>query len=196
MKFAILIACTVASLAAQEEPEVRFGTTVVIPTGLQGQIYHIKKFSKQLPDFEKKKSVGTIYASSLNMPTQDFRIGFPGVSKRNEWFAIDYKGKFWIERPGSYKFALTSDDGSKLYIDDQLVVDNDGVHATLTRDGRIDLKLGLHYIRVSYFQGPGFQIALVLEVEAPFMPRRVFNTDDYKPPSTLETLPAVIPHAM
>lgn len=36
------------------------------------------------------------------------------------------EGKFWIEKAGTYRFALTSDDGSLLYIDDMLPISNDG----------------------------------------------------------------------
>jgi hypothetical protein len=197
MKLALLLLCSIGLSIAQEETEFRFGTTVVIPTGLQGKVYHISEFAKKLPNnLEKKKPAGTIYTTSLNIPTQDFRAGFPGVTKKTEWFAIDYNGKFWIQNPGRYKFVLTSDDGSKLYIDDQVVIDNDGLHSTLTKDGSVELAAGVHKIRVSYFQGPGFAIALILEIEAPLMPRRVFNTDDYKPPSTVESLPSTIPHGM
>jgi PA14 domain len=197
MKLALVLFCSVGLAIAQDEGEFRFGTTVVIPTGLQGNVYHISEFAKKLPsNLGKKKPVGTIYTTSLNIPTQDFRAGFPGVTKKTEWFAIDYTGKFWIQTPGKYKFVLTSDDGSKLYIDDQVVIDNDGLHSTLAKDASIELTQGIHKIRVSYFQGPGFQIALVLEVESPFLPRRVFSTDDYKPPSTVESLPSAIPHGL
>src|SRR6185369_16115150 len=101
------------------------GTTVVIPSGLRGNIYRIRRNSARLPDFRRLKPVGAIYTDSLNVPPQDFRQGFPGVTKRFEWFAIDYTGRFWIEHPGRYRFLLMSDDGSKLYIDDAVVVDND-----------------------------------------------------------------------
>jgi hypothetical protein len=101
----------------------KFGTTVVIPGGLRGLIYHIPKDTARLPDFEKLKPVGSIYTSSLNIPPQDFRDGFPGVTKRFEWFAIDYTGRFWIDKPGLYTFVLTSDDGARLYIDGQLIID-------------------------------------------------------------------------
>ena len=121
--------------AAAEPSQVKFGVTVVIPSGLKGQIYKIKKDSDRLPNFRKLKPIGAIYTSFLNVPNQDFREGFPGVSKRYEWFAIDYTGKFWIEKPGRYRFLLTSDDGSKLYVDDKVVVDNDGVHPSLDRAG-------------------------------------------------------------
>ncbi|MGA2878444.1 MAG: PA14 domain-containing protein [Bryobacteraceae bacterium] len=169
--------------AAQEEPTVIFGTTVVIPSGLRGLVYHIHHNTSQLPDFEKLKPAGpAIYTSSLNLPPQDFRQGFPGVTKRNEWFAIDYNGKFWIADPGMYAFALLSDDGAKLYIDDQVIIDNDGVHAPLEKTGAVDLAGGLHRIRVSYFQGPKYQIALVLKVAGPGQEPRVFSTDEFKPP--------------
>jgi hypothetical protein len=176
-----------AAAAQQSEPPVKFGVTVVLPTGLKGQIYKIKKNSESLPDFEKLKPIGAIYTASLNVPVQDFRDGFPGVSKRFEWFAIDYTGKFWIEKPGRYRFLLMSDDGSKLYIDDALVVDNDGIHAPAQRGGRATLTRGIHRMRVSYFQGPRMQVALVLQIGCPGEAYRVFSTDEFKPPPDFET---------
>jgi hypothetical protein len=177
-----VILCT-ASQAAQDEPTAVFGTTVVIPSGLHGLVYHIHHNTAQLPDFGKLKPAGAaIYTSSLNLPPQDFKQGFPGVTKRTEWFAIDYSGKFWIADPGMYTFALLSDDGSNLYIDDQLVIDNDGVHAPLEKTGGVELSGGLHRIRVSYFQGPKWQVALVLRVAGPGQQLRVFTTDEFKPP--------------
>jgi hypothetical protein len=169
---------------AQDSPT--FGTTVVIPSGLRGQIYNIKHRSKQLPKFEKLKPVGTIYTTALNVPTRDFSQGFPGVTKRFEWFAIDYDGKFWIEKPGDYKFSLLSDDGAKLYIDEDVVIDNDGIHSPATVEGSVTLSGGIHHIRVSYFQGPRFQVALVLSVAGPGEAPRVFSTDEFKPPPNPE----------
>jgi hypothetical protein len=179
----MLATCVVAPLTAQEEPPVVFGTTVVIPSGLRGLVYYIKHNRTELPDFEKLKPAGpAIYTSSLNVPAQDFRQGFPGVTKRIEWFAIDYNGRFWISKPGSYRFNMLSDDGAKLYIDDQVIIDNDGVHPPLWKDGSIELAGGLHRIRVSYFQGPKWAIALVLKVSGPGEQLRVFSTDEFKPP--------------
>jgi hypothetical protein len=169
--------------AAQEESTPVFGTTVVIPSGLRGLVYNIRRNSTELPNFEKKKPAGPpIYTSSLNLPPQDFRLGFPGVTKRIEWFAIDYAGKFWINDPGIYTFSLLSDDGSKLYIDDEVVIDNDGVHRPEEKTGDVALAGGIHRIRVSYFQGPKFYVALVLKIAGPGQKLRVFSTDEFKPP--------------
>jgi hypothetical protein len=168
-------------------PGTTFGTTVVVPGGLRGAVYHISRFSKQLPDFRKKKPVGEIYTTSLNVPARDFLEGFPGLTKRFEWFAIDYTGRFWIQQPGLYRFELTSDDGSKLYIDDKLAADNDGVHPPETQEAELTLEGGVHTIRVSYFQGPRFQVALVLRVARAGEDFRVFSTDEFKPPADPST---------
>lgn len=166
---------------AQESPAT-FGTTVVIPSGLRGSIYYIPHNTVAIPKFAKLKPAGTIYTPSLNVPPQDFKEGFPGVSKRFEWFAIDYTGRFWIDNPGTYNFSLLSDDGAWLYIDGQLTVDNGGQHAPIEKSGTIYLRGGIHDIRVAYFQGPKFQVALVLRVAGPGERLRIFSTDEFKPP--------------
>ena len=122
---------------------------------------------------------------STSLP-QDFRDGFPGITKRFEWFAIDYTGRFWIENPGDYAFLLTSDDGATLSIDDALVIDNDGQHPPQDANGKITLTRGVHRIRVAYFQGPRFEVALVLKVAPPGEPLRIFSTDEFKPPPDFE----------
>src|SRR5271165_3780866 len=183
MRTACLIALLTAATAwAQQESTPVFGTTVVISSGLRGTVYYIHRGSMLLPDFHKLKPKGVIYTTSLEIPPQDFRAGFPGVTKRFEWFAIDYTGRFWIEQPGEYNFALTSDDGAKLYIDERLVVDNDGEHPPREETGRIELGRGVHQVRVSYFQGRRYEVALVLKVAPPGQPFRIFNTDELKPP--------------
>jgi PA14 domain len=178
-------ACLLATAWGQETA-VRFGTTVVIPAGLRGQIYHIKRDSPRLPNLRKLKPVGTIYTTSLNVPPQMFDEGFPGVSKRYEWFAIDYTGRFWVRSPGFYRFVLTSDDGSKLFIDDKLIIDNDGQHPPLDRYGEVELAEGIHRIEVEYFQGPRFHVALVLRVAPPGENLRIFHVDEFKPPPDVE----------
>src|ERR1700678_491277 len=103
----ILIAtfvCFATAARAQDEPVPTFGTTVVDSAGLRGTIYYLHSYNKTMSvdSLQHMKPRGTIYTRSLNVPPRDFREGFPGVTKRFEWFAIDYTGKFWIERPGDY----------------------------------------------------------------------------------------------
>jgi hypothetical protein len=169
-----------------EDQVAHFGTTVVISSGLRGEIYFIPPQTPRLPKFEKLTPVGTIYTSELNVPRHDFTMGFPGVTGRFEWFAIDYTGKFWVEKPGKYLWALLSDDGSKLYIDGRTIIDNDGVHGPKGIAGKARLKRGEHSIRVSYFQGPRTQVALILAVIPPGDDDfSLFSTEDYLSPQAL-----------
>jgi hypothetical protein len=177
------LACWGQSPASGELPVARFGTTVVSSTGFHGQIYYLAPGTAKLPKFEKMRPVGSIYTTALNVPPTEFTQGFPGVTNRFEWFAIDYAGRFWIEKPGKYQFKLMSDDGSKLYVDDHQVINNDGTHPPVAREGRVALKSGVHHIRVSYFQGPRLHVALTLSVAAPGEEWRVFNMDEFLPPS-------------
>ncbi|HEY4088687.1 MAG TPA: PA14 domain-containing protein [Bryobacteraceae bacterium] len=169
---------------ANQEPVYVFGTSVVIPSGLQGTIYYISHSEKNLLDFDKGKPRGTIYTTSLNIPPQDYKLGFSGISDRLEWFAIDYRGKFWVEDAGDYRFELMADDGAMLYVDGQLVIDNSGLHPPVTLHGKMGLREGTHMIRVSYFQGLKYQVALVLKIARPGEEYSVFNTNDFKPPAT------------
>ncbi len=68
---------------------------------------------------------------------------------------LQFNGFINIEEEGNYVFRIVSDDGSILYIDNKLVVDNDGYHSTAARDGEVILKKGKHPIRINYFEGGG-----------------------------------------
>jgi hypothetical protein len=180
----LFVAISVSAGAGQKdrEPVPVFGTTVVDTAGFHGNIYYIDRRTSVVPEkMERLKSRGKIYTRSLEVTPRHFTEGFPGVTKRFEWFAIDYKGNFWIEQAGTYEFTLTSDDGANLFIDGQLAVDNDGVHPARARSGAVELAHGAHSIEVAYFQGPRDEVALVLEVAVPGEERRIFRMDDFRP---------------
>jgi len=85
------------------------------------------------------------------------------ISPPKDQFALIYEGKIRIEHPGSYQFFLLSNDGSRLLVDNQLVVDNDGAHgADVEKSGKIELSEGLHPVRLEYFQAGG---GMFLEVK-------------------------------
>src|SRR5579872_174067 len=70
-------------------------------------------------------------------------------------FSATWTGSLCVLIPGAYTFSTRSDDGSWLYIDGALVVDNGGGHAAKTADGTIRLDRGIHEIFVKYFQEGG-----------------------------------------
>lgn len=181
---ALPLSIVLCAVAAAQQPAT-FGTTIVLPGGLRGTVYFIPKKTTVLPDFDRDplERVGEIWTSTLNVPPRHWRSGFPGLTDRFEWFAIDYSGKFWVEKPGRYAFALLSDDGSRLFIDDTPLIDNDCQHPPDVRIAAVRMDGGIHRIRVSYFQGPRDCLALALAVAGPDGGWRVFDTNDFKPPS-------------
>src|SRR5687768_9499883 len=70
-----------------------FGTAGEVPFALQGRVYFIPEESERLPDFARLRPQGTISTTVLNIEPQSFTVGFPGVTNRFEWFAIDYQGR-------------------------------------------------------------------------------------------------------
>lgn len=111
-------------------------------TGLKYK-YYLGEDWIYLPKFDKLQNIkdGIAHKISIN-----------GIKDREDQFAITFEGYIVIEADGVYDFYLQSDDGSKLYIADELVVDNDGSHSTRTRSGNIGLKKGFHKFYLEYFE--------------------------------------------
>ncbi|WP_121700701.1 PA14 domain-containing protein, partial [Streptomyces sp. E5N298] len=72
-------------------------------------------------------------------------------------FVTHVLGNLDAPQTGSYTFRLTSDDGSRLWIDDQLVVDHDGLHGPEPKDATVDLTAGPHALRIEHFERDGGQ---------------------------------------
>lgn len=78
-------------------------------------------------------------------------------------YSIKWRGVIWIAEAGTYQFSIISKDGSALWIDEQLVVDNLGEHDFQEQTGEVSLEKGFYPIRVVYQfldgpGGPGFKI--------------------------------------
>jgi len=50
---------------------------------------------------------------------------------------------------------LTSDDGSRLWLGGDLVIDHDGLHGTTAKSGTAALAEGLHRLRIEWFNKTG-----------------------------------------
>lgn len=188
LPLALLLANALAAQHAGEpslSADVTFGTTVVIPSGLRGVVYFIPKNTTVLPDFQSEgvQRVGEIWTNELNILPRHWHSGFPGLTDRFEWFAIDYTGRFWVAHPGRYTFALLSDDGSRMFLDGSPVIDNDCQHSPDLRIAAVQLEGGVHSIRVLYFQGPRDCLALVLAVAGPDRQWSIFDLREFEPPS-------------
>lgn len=102
-------------------------------------------------------------------------ISIPSLA-RKEGYGLMFEGFIRVPTGGAYTFSITSDDGSRLYIDDTLLIDNDGVHGEQEMSGRIALVAGLHPIKVYMFQGVGDQV-LSASVQGPGMKKQIIPAD-------------------
>ncbi len=108
--------------------------------------YYEGKWIK-LPDFSKLQpaATGKIEDNKITLAPR----------KRHDEFGFVFEGSLNVPVDGEYQFSTSSDDGSRLLVDGNVVVDNDGVHGNRSRAGKVQLKQGAHRLEVQYFEGGG-----------------------------------------
>lgn len=82
--------------------------------------------------------------------------------KQRDKFALRFTGNIAIPKSGKYTFFIKSDDGSRIYIDDKLVINHDGLHGFSEKSAAIELAAGSHSLIVTYFDnggGDGLEVA-------------------------------------
>lgn len=100
----------------------------------------------------------------------EYQANTPHPDLPAEGFCVRWTGYLQVPRDGEYTFYLSTDDGSRLWIDGQLVVDNWGHHAVVEKSGTIKLTRGQHEIRLDYYEEYGWAAAH-LEWSGPGIPR-------------------------
>lgn len=96
------------------------------------------------------------------------------IGQRLDHYAIQYQGFIEVPKTGIYTFYLSSDDGSKLYLNNNLVIDNDGSHDVAVKKGMMALKKGMHPVRIDYFED-FLGEALEIQYSGPGMARAPVN---------------------
>jgi len=135
---------------------------------IKADVFTLPENTQELPDFATAPAkTATACMDSFQIPNRAWSDGFPGHPELIEWFAVRASSHINTSKNGKYYFKLNADDGAKLYIDGQLVVDNDGLHAQQAVTGQITLAAGDHELVMEYFQGPRYHIALELFWKVP-----------------------------
>ncbi len=171
------------SAALADDPSVTASVTIKIVANEQifvgcqqgseffpitADVYQLPTNTTKLPDFSTLGAKLTkVCMDQYNVAPRDWSTGFPGLTNLFEWFALHTTTRLIVPADGSYTFKLNSDDGAKLYIDGQLVIDNDGQHAPTAKEATVTLTAGEHALSIDYFQGPRYQIALELYWKTP-----------------------------
>jgi hypothetical protein len=120
---------------------------------------YFEKFFVTTEDFELVQPVLSGVTSNFNM----------NEKTRENYFGFRFSGYIKVPKDGIYTFYLKSNDGSRLYIHGEELIENDANHGAVEEPGNVALKAGLHPIMVKYMQcgggkalqvswlGPGFE---------------------------------------
>ncbi len=104
------------------------------------------------------------------------QIRIDDINERPGQFAIKYSTYLKIDKSGEYKFYITSDDGSKLYVNGDMIVDNDGGHGAIQRSGTKKLESGMAHLEVEYFnEGGGWWLDTFYK--GPGVPKQIIPAD-------------------
>jgi mono/diheme cytochrome c family protein len=99
----------------------------------------------KLPDLKlfKPKKTGKAVGLDLSL-----------AAKQNN-FAFRFTAYFKLEKDGNLPVRLVSDDGSRMLIDDVVIVENDGIHPPQDKEAKAVLKPGVHKLVIEYFDAGG-----------------------------------------
>lgn len=155
------------------EDKFRFDTWIRTPSGIEWLYYFPSGLSsvdeenmEYLPALSvnpQKQGVDyTYYEGKFKSTAQmlDSKPAGQGTMKNfsitesplDDGFGYEFRTYIRIPERGVYKFYTYSDDGSRLLIDGQTVVDNDGSHSARKVTGKVALEAGFHELRVLYFE--------------------------------------------
>ena len=115
--------------------------------GLRGSYYH---WSGSVPPTEPFQT--------LVLEREDAQINFAWIEEspdprvNNDQFSIQWTGEVEIPFSGTWTFYTTSDDGVRLWVNDQLVVDNWTEHRAVENSGTIELVAGKYSLVIEYFE--------------------------------------------
>ena len=116
--------------------------------GLQGNIYQVGMVGS-MPDFSTLTPIETKVFNEIRWKTNYEDVEEQRTLKNERAFKFD--GFIYIDKTDNWSFELLSDDGSTLFIDNAKVVDNDGIHGDVTKEGSVQLSKGWHSININYF---------------------------------------------
>lgn len=98
-----------------------------------------------LPNFDALTPIKTGRVHNFTLAARD----------QNEKYGFRYRGKINVPVSGTYTLYIGSDDGSQLFIDGSMLVDNNGLHGYRERSASRYLDAGVHDISATFFERNG-----------------------------------------
>ncbi|MBN1417012.1 MAG: DUF4982 domain-containing protein [Bacteroidales bacterium] len=114
-------------------------------TGLFGEYYSNIGFKGKPAHKRKDEEVSFDYAT-----------GSPFSDMPADGFSMIWMGRFIPARTGNYSFVLRSDDGTRLYFNDKMVIDHWGIHAAWEKTFDTTLQAGNEVsLKIEYYEAGG-----------------------------------------
>lgn len=126
---------------------------------------YLEGIFSQVPDFQKlpKKSSG-----------KSSEISLVEIPHREDHFALRFTANLRVPTAGLYTFYLQSDDGSRLWLNEELLIDNDGSHSRQEESAAVELDAGTHPLEVRYFEDIAGE-ELQLYLSGPGIPKQIVS---------------------
>ncbi len=114
-------------------------------TGLKPGVKYVYREGKEVRSAKEQAAAPILDTGVLKTFNVD-------AIKDDRPFGYNLSGYIKIPETGVYTFWLEANDGAVLYLNNQLIIDNDGGHREQVLDSKIGLKKGWHPVNVDYFQ--------------------------------------------
>lgn len=127
----------------------KIDSNILLP-GAAVQVYTLGNNIDKIPAFNPK-----LKAIQAGIKNNFDNIDGTDFGTLSENFILYCSGYLKVTEPGEYSLETWSDDGSKLYLHDKLILDFDGMHGVDLVSGKVKLATGYHPFRYEYMQGRG-----------------------------------------
>ncbi|MEN8192805.1 MAG: GH92 family glycosyl hydrolase [Bacteroidota bacterium] len=159
-----------------------------LPSGIVTTQLTKAEFNDPIKNIEVIPGLNYKYFEKFFVTTADLDIVEPilqgvvntfNIEKANtdKYFGFKYDGYIKVPNDGIYTFYLESNDGSRLYIDGEEIIENDANHGMITETCSIALKAGFHKIDLKYFQAGGGK-GLKVSWQGPRFGKREIKTNE------------------
>lgn len=153
--------------AVQVSDDAIVKAVTILPSGKRsevctGKFYRMAPISGITGEFSEGVTVEYAEGSLTSLDGLDglevLRVDtLPGIRipdyVSEDHFALVFRGFMRFTETAVYTLTTISDDGTRLFIHDSLLVDNDGIHGPVRVSGQIALESGFHPFELQFFEG-------------------------------------------
>jgi len=119
--------------------------------GFREEVYYISGLTK-VPNLNVKSATNQRIVRQVAYPlTKNTWRNF----QKNDNFAVRWSGMLTIQKRGTYRFSLKSDDGSRMFLNRKLAINNDGTHAFRQAESTMTVRNAKYRVLVEYFEKGG-----------------------------------------